>query len=77
MACGLRENSKLNMIKTEPLWTRKEIAALVGVTTQTVVANEKRWGLAAARVDRNTRCVRYKSRIAIVALQSNGCIVVA
>ena len=41
------------------LSTRKDVAGLLGVSADAVRRNEKRWGIDVARVDLNTRCVRY------------------
>lgn len=46
---------------TKPLYSRKDIAQLLGVSYAQVVRNEKGWGLSEARADLNCRCVRFRA----------------
>lgn len=54
------------------LSTRKDVAGLLGVSTDAVRRNEKRWGLDQARVDLNSRCVRYCSARMLLILKARG-----
>jgi ribosomal protein L13E len=54
------------------LKSRKDVAALLGVTVDAVRRNEKRWGLDRARADLNCRCVRYRTTVMMSALRLRG-----
>ena len=54
------------------LSSRKDVAALLGVSVDQVRRNEKRWGLSAARVDLNCRCVRYATDKMLQIFRSLG-----
>lgn len=58
------------------LLTRKDIARMLGpnVSERQVRANERRWGLAAARVKLKTRSVLYCERRVVAVLRLAGVI---
>lgn len=57
------------MTALKKLMTRKDVAELLGISTDAVRKNERRWGLTAARRDLNRRCVRYKTLMAVAILE--------
>jgi hypothetical protein len=63
-------------ISESNLWTRKDIARMLGpnVTERQVRANERRWGLASARVRLKTRSVLYCGRRVVAVLRQAGVI---
>lgn len=58
----------------EGLISRKRIAEMMGreITPRMVLNNEKLWGLDAARIDLNGRCVRYRMWVAVKILKARG-----
>lgn len=54
------------------LMTRKELAAIIGVTVNTVLRNETNWGLSSARVTLSRTCIRYRRPEAIRSLRLLG-----
>ena len=50
-------------------WTRKDVARVLECSVDTVARNEKELGLARARKQINPRLIRYRTSIAIRALQ--------
>lgn len=49
--------------------TRKEVAAMVGVSTDSVRRNEEAWGLTKAKVQANSRLIWYREQEAVEELQ--------
>lgn len=49
--------------------TRKEIAHLVGVSTDSVARNEETWGLTRSKVEANKRLIWYREDEAMQALR--------
>ena len=55
-------------MKTKKL-TRKEIAHMVGVSTDSVARNERRWGLERSVVRANKRLIWYREDEAVESLR--------
>lgn len=61
------------MIPMSVEWvSRKEIAMIMSVTPRQVRANEKRWGLEAAKRRLNHRTVRYAKDLVEESLRARG-----
>jgi hypothetical protein len=59
-------------IPTQPLISRKDLAQLLGISSDAVRRNERRLGLHRARRNINARCVRYRTDIAWTILRDAG-----
>lgn len=57
-------------MKTKKI-TRKEIAHLVGVSTDSVANNEENWGLTKSKVTANKRLIWYREDEALQALKDH------
>ena len=57
----------------KPFLDRKDIARMLGVSTDTVRRNEDRWGLKSTRAQWHNRSVRYRTRPAMAILLRIGC----
>lgn len=49
--------------------TRKEVAGMVGVSTESVRRNEGEWGLTKAKVKANSRLIWYEEKEALTELR--------
>lgn len=56
-------------MSTRKKLTRKEIAHLVGVSTDSVARNEEQWGLSRSKVEANKRLIWYREEEALQALR--------